>query len=156
MSLFGLLSIVAEDPQLQHALEYAGQPGSTDADLVAPPALRPILIAALAALSGGGASTSGAGQPRFLLAITATAREAEDLASALNSLLPDPHAAEYFPAWETLPHERLSPRPDTSGRRLAVLRRLVSPDYGDPRSGPLQVVVTPIRTRASRPTSRTS
>ncbi|HEX9516761.1 MAG TPA: transcription-repair coupling factor [Streptosporangiaceae bacterium] len=145
MSLFGLLSIVAEDPQLQHALEYAGQPGSTDADLVAPPALRPILIAALAALSGGGASTSGAGQPRFLLAITATAREAEDLASALNSLLPDPHAAEYFPAWETLPHERLSPRPDTSGRRLAVLRRLVSPDYGDPRSGPLQVVVTPIR-----------
>jgi transcription-repair coupling factor (superfamily II helicase) len=145
MSLFGLLSIVADDPQLQHALEYAGQPGSTDADLVAPPSLRPILIAALAALSGGGASTSGAGQPRFLLAITATAREAEDLASALNSLLPDPHAAEYFPAWETLPHERLSPRSDTSGRRLAVLRRLVSPDYGDPRSGPLQVVVTPIR-----------
>ncbi|HEX9552480.1 MAG TPA: transcription-repair coupling factor [Streptosporangiaceae bacterium] len=145
MSLFGLLSIVAEDPQLQHALEYAGQPGSTDADLVTPPALRPILIGALAALSGGGASTSGAGQPRFLLAITATAREAEDLASALNSLLPDPHAAEYFPAWETLPHERLSPRSDTSGRRLAVLRRLVSPDYGDPRSGPLQVVVTPIR-----------
>jgi len=145
MSLFGLLSIVAEDPQLHHALEYAGQPGSTDADLVAPPALRPILIASLAALSGGGASTSGAGQPRFLLAITATAREAEDLASALSSLLPDPHAAEYFPAWETLPHERLSPRSDTSGRRLAVLRRLVSPDYGDPRSGPLQVVVTPIR-----------
>src|SRR5260370_32792579 len=87
MSLFGFPSIVAEDPQLQHALEYAGHPGSTDADLVAPPALRPILIASLAALSGGGASTSGAGQPRFLLAITATAREAEDLASALSSLL---------------------------------------------------------------------
>jgi len=51
MSLFGLLSIVAEDPQLQHALEYAGQPGSTDATWSAPPALRPILIAALAALS---------------------------------------------------------------------------------------------------------
>ncbi len=31
---------------------------------------------------------------------------------------------EYFPAWETLPHERLSPRADTVGRRLAVLRRL--------------------------------
>ncbi len=75
---------------------------------------------------------------RFVLAITATAREAEDLTSALASLLPDPHAAEYFPAWETLPHERLSPRSDTSGRRLAVLRRLVRPDHGDPRSGPLQ------------------
>ena len=145
MSLFGLLSIVAEDPQLQYALEYADQPGSTDADLVAPPALRPVLVAALAALGGEGASTSGPGQPRFVLAVTATAREAEDLASALSSLLPAPHAAAYFPAWETLPHERLSPRSDTSGRRLAVLRRLVSPDYADPRSGPLQVVVTPIR-----------
>jgi transcription-repair coupling factor (superfamily II helicase) len=145
MSLFGLLSIVTEDPQLQHALEYASQPGSTDADLVAPPALRPVLVAALATGSGSGASSGGAGRPRFVLAITATAREAEDLTSALGSLLPDPHSAGYFPAWETLPHERLSPRSDTSGRRLAVLRRLASPDDGDPRSGPLQVVVTPIR-----------
>ncbi|MGI9007600.1 MAG: transcription-repair coupling factor [Streptosporangiaceae bacterium] len=80
-----------------------------------------------------------------MLAVTATAREAEDLTRALGSLLPDAHGAEYFPAWETLPHERLSPRPDTSGRRLAVLRRLVSPDRGDPRSGPLQVVATPVR-----------
>jgi transcription-repair coupling factor (superfamily II helicase) len=85
------------------------------------------------------------GQPRFVLAITATAREAEDLTNALTSLLPDPHAAENFPAWETLPHERLSPRSDTSGRRLAVLRRLARPEQGDPRSGPLQVVATPIR-----------
>ncbi len=145
MTLFGLLSIVADDPQLQRALEYAGQPVSTDAELVAPPALRPVLVAALATRGGGGAAASGAGHPRFVLAITATAREAEDLTSALSSLLPDPHAAGYFPAWETLPHERLSPRSDTSGRRLAVLRRLISPDEGDPRSGPLQVVVTPIR-----------
>jgi transcription-repair coupling factor (superfamily II helicase) len=107
--------------------------------VVAPPALRPVLAAALAVGAGS------ASQPRFVLAITATAREAEDLTSALGSLLPDPHSAEYFPAWETLPHERLSPRSDTSGRRLAVLRRLVSPEPADPRSGPLQVVVTPIR-----------
>src|SRR5262249_19225036 len=58
MSLTGLLSIVAEDPQLQRALEYADQPGSTDADLVAPQALRPVLVAALAAFSGSGASTA--------------------------------------------------------------------------------------------------
>src|SRR5262249_43555730 len=145
MSLTGLLSIVAKDPQLQHALEYARQPGSADADLIAPPALRPVLIAALATRGDSGSSTAGPGQPGFVLAITATAREAEDLTSALTSLLPDPHATGYFPAWETLPHERLSPRSDTSGRRLAVLRRLANPDYGDPRSGPLQVVVTPIR-----------
>jgi transcription-repair coupling factor (superfamily II helicase) len=139
MSLTGLLGIVAEDPQLHRALEYAGQPGGADADLVAPPALRPVLAAALAAGAGAG------NQGRFVLAVTATAREAEDLASALTSLLPDAHSVEYFPAWETLPHERLSPRSDTSGRRLAVLRRLASPDAADPRSGPLQVVVTPIR-----------
>ncbi|HVB45392.1 MAG TPA: transcription-repair coupling factor [Streptosporangiaceae bacterium] len=132
MSLTGLLGTVTEDPQLHSALEYARQPGATDADLVAPQALRPVLVAALA-------------QDRFVLAITATAREAEDLTSAVASLLPDPNAAAYFPAWETLPHERLSPRSDTSGRRLAVLRRLVRPEPGDPRSGPLRMVATPIR-----------
>jgi transcription-repair coupling factor (superfamily II helicase) len=144
MSLTGLIGAVAEDSQLRNALEYVSQPGAGDADLVAPVGLRPMLIAALA----GAARISGAtpNQPSpFVLAITATAREAEDLTSALGSLLPNPHGAAYFPAWETLPHERLSPRSDTSGRRLAVLRRLVKPDADDPRSGPLQVVATPIR-----------
>ncbi|MBV9292577.1 MAG: transcription-repair coupling factor, partial [Frankiales bacterium] len=50
-----------------------------------------------------------------------------------------------YPAWETLPHERLSPRADTIGRRLAVLRRLRHPDPVDPAAGPLQVVVAPVR-----------
>jgi len=146
MSLTGLLGTVAGDPQLRHALDYVSQPGGGDAELIAPPALRPVLVAALAALSGTGDTGQGRqGEPRFVLAITATAREAEDLTNAISSLLPDPQAAGYFPAWETLPHERLSPRSDTSGRRLAVLRRLVRPDHGDPRSGPLQVVATPIR-----------
>ena len=148
MSLTGLIGTVAEDPNLKNALEYLGLPGSDGADLVAPAALRPVLIAALAgasqAPSEAGTAESEA-KPPFVLAITATAREAEDLTTALGSLLPDPHAAAYFPAWETLPHERLSPRSDTSGRRLAVLRRLVNPDAGDPRSGPLQVVATPVR-----------
>jgi transcription-repair coupling factor (superfamily II helicase) len=136
MSLTGLIGAVAEDPQLRSALDYLGQPGAGDADLIAPAPLRPVLIASLATLP--------ANAP-FVLAITATAREAEDLSEALGSLLPDPHSAAYFPAWETLPHERLSPRSDTSGRRLAVLRRLVKPDHGDPKSGPLRVVATPVR-----------
>ena len=80
-----------------------------------------------------------------MLAVTATAREAEDLTAALNSLLPAASAA-YFPPWETLPHERLSPRSDTSGQRIAVLRRLARPDgNSDPRSGPLTIVATPVR-----------
>ncbi|HXS64842.1 MAG TPA: transcription-repair coupling factor [Streptosporangiaceae bacterium] len=143
MSLTGLIGTVAEDPHLKTALDYLALPGSGGADLVAPAALRPVLVAALA--SAGPGQTDTAAKPPFVLAITATVREAEDLTTALGSLLPNPHAAAYFPAWETLPHERLSPRSDTSGRRLAVLRRLVSPDSGDPRSGPLQVVATPIR-----------
>ncbi|HEX7744636.1 MAG TPA: transcription-repair coupling factor, partial [Micromonosporaceae bacterium] len=52
-----------------------------------------------------------------------------------------------YPAWETLPHERLSPRSDTVGRRLAVLRRLAHPEAGDRHggTGPLRVVVAPVR-----------
>jgi transcription-repair coupling factor (superfamily II helicase) len=79
-----------------------------------------------------------------VLAVTATGREAEDLASALTSLVPGTDVA-HFPAWETLPHERLSPRSDTVGQRLAVLRRLAHPVPGDPSAGPLKIVVTPVR-----------
>jgi transcription-repair coupling factor (superfamily II helicase) len=133
MSLAGLLSVIAADPQLQRALSQ----GDADTDLVAPPALRPFLAASIAGYPS-------AEQPRFVLAVTATAREAEVLTSGLESLLPQGTVA-YFPAWETLPHERLSPRSDTSGRRLAVLRRLAHPDAGSARSGALSVLVTPVR-----------
>ncbi|MCW2940354.1 MAG: sle [Actinomycetia bacterium] len=127
MTLSGLLDVTRSDPALRRALDEGGAH-----DLVAPPALRPMLTAALA------------GTGRTVLAVTATGREAEDLTAALTSLL-DPATVAHFPAWETLPHERLSPRSDTVGQRLAVLRRLSHPDPGDPSSGPLQVVVTPVR-----------
>jgi transcription-repair coupling factor (superfamily II helicase) len=133
MSLSGLLSVIADAPQLQRAL---GQADAVAADFIGPSALRPFLAATLAAPPG---------QPRrFVLAVTATAREAEDLTTALGSLLPAETVA-CFPAWETLPHERLSPRSDTSGRRLAVLRRLAHPDPSGPLTGPLTVVVAPVR-----------
>ena len=102
-------------------------------DLVAPPALRAVLTAAIAARLG-----------RFVLAVTATAREAEDLTASLGSFLPDSSIA-CFPGWETLPHERLSPRSDTVGQRVAVLRRLAHPVAGDDAAGPLSVVVAPVR-----------
>ena len=78
-----------------------------------------------------------------MLAVTATSREAEDLTAALADLV-DPATVAYYPSWETLPHERLSPRSDTVGRRLAVLRRLSHPG-DDASNGPLQVVVAPVR-----------
>ncbi len=49
----------------------------------------------------------------------------------------------YLPSWETLPHERLSPRADTVGRRVAILRRLAHPET-DPR-GRLLVVTAATR-----------
>ncbi|MEU8198014.1 transcription-repair coupling factor [Microbispora amethystogenes] len=135
MSLSGLLDLVSAEPGLAAALDAAGQPADPraqlGADLVAPPALRPFAVAALSRV-------------RPVLAITATEREAEDLAAALTSLI-DESTVAVFPAWETLPHERLSPRSDTVGQRLAVLRRLAHPIEGDPAAGPLRVVVAPVR-----------
>src|ERR1700734_2927339 len=145
MSLRGLVRVIADDPQLRRALQEAEAPGSPGADLVAPPALRPVLAAALTGAAGPPAESGTAGDTSsFVLAVPATAREAEELTAAVSSLLPD-GAAAFFPPWETLPHERLSPRSDTSGQRLAVLRRLAHPDPADPRSGPLTVVATPVR-----------
>lgn len=146
MSLTGLLDVVARDAALAEAIAAATAPGAAAGgrrhlDLVGPPAARPFAIAALArALAGQAAGDRG----RPVLAVTATGREAEDLAASLRSLLPVDAVAE-FPAWETLPHERLSPRSDTVGRRLAVLRRIVHPRADDPAAGPVQVVVAPVR-----------
>src|SRR6266536_118687 len=118
MKLVGLLDAVLADPALATARDLAarGGPDAAQVDLTAPPALRPFVVAAIAAHAGRGAG-------RTVLAVTATSREAEDLAGALGCLLPAEEVAVY-PSWETLPHERLSPRSDTVGRRLAVLRRL--------------------------------
>ena len=60
---------------------------------------------------------------RVQLVVVATGREAEDVAAALRSLDPNAEILE-FPSWETLPHERLSPSPETVGKRLKVLHRL--------------------------------
>ena len=56
------------------------------------------------------------------------------------ALLPACRRIALFPAWETLPHERLSPRSDTVGRRLQVLRAMT----GDAANRP-QVVIAPVR-----------
>ncbi|TDE28924.1 transcription-repair coupling factor [Actinomadura sp. 6K520] len=141
MTLSGLVDLASTDPGLRRALDRA----RVDTEVVAPPSLWPILAAALSRrlrADGGGA----------VLAVTATGREAEDLTAALSSLL-DPDRVAHFPAWETLPHEKLSPRSDTVGQRLAVLRRLVHPNAAHldaagtagGKGGALDVVVTPVR-----------
>ena len=85
---------------------------------------------------------AAAAQHGQVLAVTATSREAEELHSALCSLL-EPGQCGLFPAWETLPHERLSPSQDTVGTRVEMLRRLREGDGGQQPA--LRVLVAPIR-----------
>ncbi|OZM73781.1 transcription-repair coupling factor [Amycolatopsis antarctica] len=123
----GLLSVILTDPALSVVRERAGAPLL---DLQGPSAARQLVVATLAA-------EGGAGRP--VLAVTATGRESDELAAALRDLLGEDAVAD-FPSWETLPHERLSPRADTVGRRMQVLHRLHTPDLGG-----LRVVVSTVR-----------
>jgi transcription-repair coupling factor (superfamily II helicase) len=70
-----------------------------------------------------------------LLVVTSSSKGAEDLADELKALHNDVFE---FPAWETLPHERLSPRSDTVARRISTLYSLTE-DLKNP------IVVAPIR-----------
>ena len=89
--------------------------------IVAPTPLYPFLLA-------------GRSQP--LLVITSSSRSSEDLVSELREL--HGNVLE-FPAWETLPHERLSPRSDTVAKRIQTLYALGKTQTINP------IVVTPVR-----------
>ncbi len=127
--LSGLLEAVLPEPSLRELLARAATPAL---ELQGPAATRPLVVAALAR----------AGHP--VLAVTATDREAGELSAELAEVLGAGVVAE-LPSWETLPHERLSPRADTVGRRLAVLRRLAHPQEDTADAAPLKVVVTGVR-----------
>src|SRR5262245_32655912 len=96
VSLAGLLSVIGRDPALREALGSTGPvvagpaagpaAAETGADFTAPPALRPFLAAALTGLPGEQGPQAGPDR-RFVLAVTANAREAEALTDALGSLL---------------------------------------------------------------------
>lgn len=136
-ALAGVLSRLQTDSaDVRAVVEAAGQ--ARVLDVTAPTAARALLVGLLA-----GAGSAEARPGRCVLAVTATAREAEDLVAELGDVLESDDVA-YYPAWETLPHERLSPRSDTVGQRLAVLRRLAHPSDAAGRGCP-RVVVTPIR-----------
>ncbi|WP_201931753.1 transcription-repair coupling factor [Nocardioides donggukensis] len=125
MRLQGLADAVLADDTLDAALRDVD--GVDALDLTGPAGLRPFVVAGLAR------------GDRTVLVVTATQREAEDLVESLTDLV-DRDEVGYFPSWETLPHERLSPRSDTVGQRLAILRRICHPEEGR-----LRVVVAPVR-----------
>ncbi|WP_127129797.1 transcription-repair coupling factor [Georgenia sp. SYP-B2076] len=135
MKLTGLLPLLRTDPGVGSATEMAHEPVlPPEVTVNAPLGVRTPLIAELA----------GGEKGRPVVLVTATGREADEAATALRNYLADDEVA-VFPAWETLPHERLSPRSDTVARRLAVLRRLAHPVAGGGQSGPLTVLVMPVR-----------
>ena len=81
----GILSVLHSDTEVASAL-------SDSSKIIAPASSYPFLIAMKA-------------QEKPLLIVTSSSRGAEDLSEYLKSL----HPLVYeFPAWETLPHERLS------------------------------------------------
>ncbi|MTH92083.1 MAG: DEAD/DEAH box helicase, partial [Actinobacteria bacterium] len=97
--------------------------GPSATHIVAPAPLYPFLIAARADATP-------------ILVITSSSRSAEDLVSELSELHSN---VMEFPAWETLPHERLSPRSDTVAKRIQTLYALNSAHSVNP------IVVTPVR-----------
>ena len=99
-------------------------PLNSDAShIVAPTATYPFLLAAFA-------------QSRPLLVVTSSSRSSEDLVNELRELYDN---VLEFPAWETLPHERLSPRSDTVAKRIQTLYSLQEEQKQNP------IVVTPVR-----------
>ena len=137
-SLSGILERLDADPSF-HALA-AGRVDRDDAAAAdpsivvgAPAGLRPALAAAVAAR-------------RPVVFVVASGREAEDTVDALRSWYGgDPNDIAQLEAWETLPHERLSPRADTVANRMAVFRRLAHPSGTNPMFGPIRILVVPVR-----------
>ena len=122
--LRALADVAADEPAL---IGVAGAKGGHLA--VAEPA-RAIAVAGLARAS----------ERRPLLVAVPTTSDADRLAADLAQFLGD--EVELFPAWETLPFERVSPSVETMGRRLRTMWRL--------RTGEATVVVAPVRALVQR------
>jgi len=110
VTLEGIIAGLSHARTFEKALTFA----SRNADFSLVDGLRAPLLAGLLQHRTG---------PQLLLAIVATGRESESLRDAMASYLPTAEIVE-FPAWETLPHERLSPSAETVGKRLKALRRI--------------------------------
>lgn len=128
------LQLVGEDQALQEALATLGQSGREPLTLVCPAGVRAAVAAA------AWKKKRAKGDNSAVVVVTATGREAEQLAHSIQAW---GVKADYFPNWETLPHERLSPQLDTMSRRMAVLRRLTH--AGEAQTDPIGVLVVPVR-----------
>jgi transcription-repair coupling factor (superfamily II helicase) len=120
-------------PLLREEPGFASVLGRSSAVLAVPEPARALTIAGLATLSSR--------QP--LVVALPTTGDADRLANDLRTYL-GPDAVDTFPAWETLPFERVSPSVETMGRRLRTMWRL-----RDPARAP-RVLVAPVRALVQR------
>ena len=72
-----------------------------------------------------------------ILLVTSSSRRADELSEELGTYIGESHVVN-FPPWETLPHERLSPKSDTIAARYKALHALTV-------NKELRVVVTSVR-----------
>jgi transcription-repair coupling factor (superfamily II helicase) len=126
-SLRDLPALLRDDPTL------AGLAGATSAVLAVPEPARAFTVAGLAHLSGR----------HPIVVATPTATDAERVAHDLRAFLGEDEV-DVFPAWETLPFERVSPSVETMGRRLRAMWRLRDKDRM-PR-----VLVAPVKALVQR------
>ncbi|MDR2567531.1 MAG: transcription-repair coupling factor [Bifidobacteriaceae bacterium] len=152
MTLSHLPQLLARDPGMAEVLERVRARAGLTAhqtdhvDIVAIEPVRPALAASMArAMAEARRATAGRSEGPHppVVVITASTSAAEALAEAATAMMPG-DAIAVLPAWETLPHERLSPRADTLGRRTAVFRRLAHPEPSG-RRGPIELLITPLR-----------
>src|SRR5687767_8973293 len=125
--LADLVPLLAEEPAVRAVVDRAPV-------VAVPDAGRALFVAALA----------GATTRRPVVLAVPTGAEAERLVHDLGRFL-GADAVELFPAWETLPFERVSPSLETMGRRLRVMWRLHA--GGDQLPA---VLVAPVRALVQR------
>ncbi len=124
--LAGLGRLLASEPSVVEVL------GQRDANLAVAESGQAAVLAAIAELNGR----------RPVVVAVPTTADAERLAGDLAAMLDG--GAALFPAWETLPFERISPGVETMGRRCEAIWQLHETDRCPP------VLVAPIRALLQR------
>jgi len=120
-------------PLLREEPGFASVLGRSSAVLAVPDPARALAVAGLATLSSR----------RPIVVAVPTTGDADRLANDLRTFL-GADAVDTFPAWETLPFERVSPSVETMGRRLRAMWRL-----RDAARAP-RVLVAPVRALVQR------
>ncbi|WP_309132833.1 transcription-repair coupling factor [Brevibacterium sp.] len=129
------LDLTRQNPTINDLVEAFSDPSTTGGTIDAIKGLWPSILRRTVETA-----RRESGTPAPQLIVTATTREAEDLARSMADWIPAESIA-VFPSWETLPHEKLSPRSDTVGQRLSILRRLAHPTPGQE----LSLIIAPVR-----------